>query len=176
MNCFYHPDVPNVSVCKDCGTGLCVNCASRFSFPICKRCNSNRVSGEIKFIKKDFGHVLLGSVLLVLIFVSFIIRHEIMVDHSVNSFSDLFSHYLDYLAFVLLIIGFYYISMAIVVGWKTLKNFDSTYFRVIPIVGIVFYLFIKLYASIFVGVVWTPFWFYKKRNRLSELKVVSYDT
>ena len=38
MNCYNHPDLPAVSSCIDCNKGLCIECSSRYTFPICVEC------------------------------------------------------------------------------------------------------------------------------------------
>ncbi|KAA6309523.1 hypothetical protein EZS27_038999, partial [termite gut metagenome] len=35
MNCYEHSIQPAVAQCPDCGKGLCTECASAYSLPIC---------------------------------------------------------------------------------------------------------------------------------------------
>ena len=56
MNCYNHPDLPAVSSCIDCNKGLCIECSSRYTFPICVECNKNRISHERKRNHQRFLH------------------------------------------------------------------------------------------------------------------------
>jgi hypothetical protein len=46
MNCYEHPVQSAVAQCPDCGKGLCAECASAYSLPICNRCNKKRINAE----------------------------------------------------------------------------------------------------------------------------------
>jgi hypothetical protein len=51
MKCFYHTNVDAVAVCKNCGKGLCVECATEVGKGIaCK----NRCEADVEAINKIF--------------------------------------------------------------------------------------------------------------------------
>ena len=65
MNCFNHPDLISVGVCQDCQKGLCNECASKYSIPICIQCNLGRKGNEKNGIYKElfmtFGFAIIGT-------------------------------------------------------------------------------------------------------------------
>ncbi|MBQ3554544.1 MAG: hypothetical protein IJA08_07660 [Clostridia bacterium] len=46
MNCFYHEERNASALCQVCGKGLCSDCATVISIPICKECLSEHIYGE----------------------------------------------------------------------------------------------------------------------------------
>ena len=67
MNCYNHPNLPAVSSCIDCNKGLCIECSSRYTFPICVECNKNRISHERSEIIKDFFIIFGGGAVITFI-------------------------------------------------------------------------------------------------------------
>jgi hypothetical protein len=167
MNCFYHPATTIVATCQDCKKGLCVECASKFQIPICSQCNENRKEIEIKSIRKDIRHVVLISAILLFLENMFVFRHIYEASHSSSSDYRLF------LLYALLIVVNVYYLMGLVVGWKTLNKMTPRVFLFLPLIGWAIYFLVKVYISMFVGLIWTPFWFAKKIKRLNELKIAN---
>ena len=108
MNCFYYPETPIVATCQDCNKGLCVDCASKYTSPICKHCNSLRITNEIKRIRIDFIQVfLIGTIVAFLLFF-----HTLKTSPSSHT---------DLKTYLIAGLGFLYSSFSGVVGWKTLN-------------------------------------------------------
>ena len=160
MNCFYHPEVSIVATCQDCGKGLCVDCASRYTIPICKQCNSNRKSIDLKLIRKDFIHVFVIGAL-----ITFFI-HYFYFNFIIESKTELTSNPKIFCFYILVIVVNYYYSIGIIVGWKTLTRLTPQMFLFLPLIGWLIYFMIKIYISMFVGLVWTPVWVIRKIRRL----------
>ena len=38
MKCYHHPDRDAVAACMECGRGLCKECASYYTKPLCSEC------------------------------------------------------------------------------------------------------------------------------------------
>jgi len=164
MNCFYHYEIPCVATCVDCGKGLCQSCATNYTEPICKQCNLKRKLNELECIHKDFIHVLLGGSLCLFIGLIF------YLEFSFTTLDELKNNPINIVFYLLIIIVYCYYSIGIVVGWKTLNKLTPRMFLFLPLFGWLIYFALKLYASMFVGLVWTPVWFYKKTKRLKEIK------
>jgi hypothetical protein len=62
-----------------------------------------------------------------------------------------------------------YSAVATVVGWKALNRLTANYFLSLSIIGWGLYVFIKLYASFFIGVFYTPFWLIRKLTKLYKI-------
>jgi len=164
MNCFYHPETPSVATCIDCGKGLCISCTSNHTKPICKQCNSSRRSNEIKSIRKDFIQVFLGGILITYVY------HSIYLHYILKSKTELTSEPKVLGLYLLVLVVNYYYSIGTIIGWKTLNRLTPRIFLFLPLIGWLIYFAIKLYASMFVGLVWTPVWLYKKIKRLKKVK------
>jgi len=164
MNCFYHPETPSVATCIDCGKGLCISCASNLTETICKQCNTSRGSNEIKSIRKDLFQVFLGGILITYFYQSIYLHYILKSKTVLTSEPKVFGLYL-----LLLVVSYYY-SIGIIIGWKTLNRLTPRTFMFLPLIGWLIYFVIKLYASMFVGIVWTPVWLYKKIKRLKKVK------
>ncbi|HPX07350.1 MAG TPA: hypothetical protein PK494_00700, partial [Tenuifilaceae bacterium] len=150
MNCFYHPETTIVATCQDCGKGLCSNCASNYTIPMCKQCYSLRKKNDFKIIRKEFAQVILIGAL-----ITFFI-HGYSYKFIFDTNADLMSNPKFLGLYVLVIIVNFYYSMGIVVGWKTLNRLTPQIFLVLPLIGWLIYFIVKLYVSMFVGLAWTP--------------------
>ncbi len=53
MKCHQHYDNDAVSQCVDCGRGLCPDCTSKWTIPICDSCNLSRASNDKKAVIKN---------------------------------------------------------------------------------------------------------------------------
>jgi hypothetical protein len=132
MNCFNHANDAAVATCADCGKGLCKECASLYTFPICNECNSNRVKADKKLIMTKYVPSAIG----------FIVGMLFMTSMPGNS---LFSS---------LSIG--YIFAAIPWGWKIISFIQPKMFLFLSFLGWVIYALIKATLAGFVGVVAMP--------------------
>lgn len=69
MNCYRHPSIPAVAQCPQCNKGLCAECASVYTHPICNICNRRLINNEkgriIKELLLTFGIGILLALLLV---------------------------------------------------------------------------------------------------------------
>jgi len=66
---------------------------------------------------------------------------------------------------LMLLFGSFYYGFSIVAGWQFLHKFSYRYFSIVPIIGWIFYVVIKFYLSVFVGIFYLPFWIYKSTTR-----------
>ena len=114
MNCYNHPDLPAVSSCIDCNKGLCIECSSRYTFPICVECNKNRISHERSEIIKDFFIIFGGGAVITFIVLSLL--------NSQNRNLPIMSY-----------IMFFYAYSSLVAGWRFLNRITADYFLFLPI-------------------------------------------
>lgn len=83
MNCYYHPEVPAVGVCKSCGRGICTACAAEVEHGIAcrERCELRaRIDHRTSYAqgrKLERQQMVIGFVLLVL--VSLMISPDMMM-------------------------------------------------------------------------------------------------
>ena len=156
MNCYGHPIQPAVAQCPDCGKGLCAECASAYSMPICSQCNSKRINAEkgeiIKELVLTFGLGILFGVL----FVNF-----------ANG-----ERYLQVSAAIVLYVIFSYIFSGIIPGWKTLTRITPSVFLFLPIIGWVLYFIIKFALSLCLGLVMLPIRTFRNISRLKALQKI----
>jgi len=68
---------------------------------------------------------------------------------------------LDFGFLLILLFGSFYYGFSIVAGWQYLHKFSYRHFSIVPIIGWIFYVAIKFYLSVFVGIFYLPFWIYK---------------
>ncbi len=140
MNCYEHPIQPAVAQCPDCGKGLCADCASAYSIPICSTCNRKRINAEKgRIVKEIFLTFGLGILLGVLFTRWTDAGHSYPLVHSVLSY-----------------VIFSYIFSGIVPGWKTLTSITPRVFLFLPIIGWLLYFMIKLCLSLCIGLVMLP--------------------
>ncbi len=153
MNCYNHPDLPAVSSCIDCNKGLCIECSSRYTFPICVECNKNRISHERSEIIKDFFIIFGGGAVITFIVLSLL--------NSQNRDLPIMSY-----------IMFFYVYSSLVAGWRFLNRITADYFLFLPIIGWLIYFMVKLLISGFLGIFILPYRIYKNVTRLRELNQI----
>lgn len=154
MNCYSHPQEPAAALCTDCQKGLCVECASQYSMPICTSCNTARAKSEKMKIYQEFGLMLVFGI------IGYLYVDGIMASHmSRNILSTK--------------ILFIFFGAGAYAGWKTLNKITPRMFLFLPLGGWVLYFIIKLLASIVIGMIALPIWIFKNLMRLKELKNLS---
>lgn len=146
MNCFNHTDVVSVATCQDCQKGLCKECSSLYSIPICRECNTKRKKVEKREIYMDF----LLSLVVGFLFYS--------------CFSDKITGGITEQ------IMFFYISLTVVSGWKFLTSITPSMFLTFR--WIIIYYFMKILLSPLVGIFVFPIRFFRQIMRLFELNKV----
>ena len=153
MNCYNHPNLPAVSSCIDCNKGLCIECSSRYTFPICVECNKNRISHERSEIIKDFFIIFGGGAVITFIVLSLL--------NSQNRDLPIMSY-----------IMFFYVYSSLVAGWRFLNRITADYFLFLPIIGWLIYFMVKFLISGCLGVFILPYRIYKNITRLRELNQI----
>ncbi len=129
MNCFYHPSTPAVASCIDCGKGLCHSCASVYTQPICKECNDKRKGSEIAKCVKP----------LVICPILYIIGANLEIlgpDPYMGG----------------------YMFMSIYAGWKFIDQFLPNIFIWFNLQAILYYYVVRIFLSMFIGALTTPFY------------------
>ena len=132
MNCFYHPDTASVAACVDCGKGLCQECAGRYQMPICNECNERRSKDEKQAIFKQY-------IPSVIFFIAGLIFGLKVIKLSI---------------YTSIVMG--YMFAGVFWGWKVISFIQPKMFLFLPIVGWIFYFFIKFFLSMVVGIVAMP--------------------
>ena len=153
MNCYNHPNLPAVSSCIDCNKGLCIECSSLYTFPICVECNKNRISHERSEIIKDFFIIFGGGAVITFIVLSLL--------NSQNRDLPIMSY-----------IMFFYAYSSLVAGWRFLNRITADYFLFLPIIGWLIYFVVKFLISGCLGVFILPYRIYKNITRLKELNQI----
>lgn len=108
MNCYEHSLQAAVAQCPDCGKGLCRECASNFSVPICPACNKRRINAEKVGIVKELLLTFGLGILLTVLFVKWSSSGEHPLKHDIMTY-----------------IIFTYIFCGILPGWKALSGITS---------------------------------------------------
>lgn len=156
MNCYEHPTQPAVAQCPDCGKGLCAECASAYSLPICNSCNRKRINAEKSGIIKELLLTYGVGILLGVLFARWTNKG--------------LSFHLIY-AIISYAIPIYVFS-GIVPGWKTLTRITPSVFLFLPIIGWVLYFIIKLVLSLCLGLVMLPIRTIRNIHRLMALSKI----
>lgn len=158
MNCYNHIAQSAVAQCSDCGKGLCPECASCYSIPICNTCNKRRISGErsriIQEMALTFGMGLLFTILILYF------EHG---KHPNNPF-------IFYIAFGVI---FLYIFSGIIPGWKTLTRITPNVFLFLPLIGWLVFFIVKFILAIAVGLIMLPIRTVRNIYRLRTLRKIS---
>lgn len=168
MNCFYHTEQQAVTLCSQCGKGLCPSCATKFTPTLCPECyqvhckrllqsNINGITGFILFF--------IGGCIWALFICYYFGQKNPEVLKGLPVGKTLITMY------------FGYIMGSLWYGWRVLDRFQS--FRITSAGLIVwgFYFVLKLFISCYVGVIATPFQLIKNiRNirKFSKLKKSGY--
>lgn len=129
MNCYYHPHRPAVAQCVDCHKGLCYHCAHKYTYPICKECNSKRKSENIVHFLTPL--VICG----VLYYIGCQIK-DYGPSPELNG----------------------YLLMCVYGGWKAINQFLPMVLVWLNLESIFSYLLFKLVLALLLGVFITPFY------------------
>lgn len=150
MNCHEHTETNAVAQCPHCGRGLCQVCSSLFSSPICKNCFKLQLNNNRK--------VYIRNLIISAVLFYFGFRHAYETFNDSNIF---------YTLFMSLIGG--YILAGVPWGWSSLSRLTADIFLFMPLIGWVFYFFIKFIISCFVGIFITPFKLYASIKGLIDV-------
>lgn len=129
MKCYHHPDRDAVAACTECGRGLCKECASFYARPLCSEC---AVSKALQ-IKQNLEKACLLFAALTVVFLIVIVTSyapEVPPVHVLVS------------ALFLACIPF---------GWYKLTEFTPRGFLILPVIGWLFYFFVKAVLSACIG-------------------------
>lgn len=139
MNCINHPSESAVSQCQVCSKGLCVDCTSKFSKPICPECfSASRKKRKRAIVTEILLTFLIGFPVAVIL--------DLLVNDTYKTPDSFFES-----RFFLLCMG-----LGLVAGWKTLTQITPQMFLFLPVLGWVLYFLIKAILSLFVGLVALP--------------------
>jgi len=159
MNCFNHPRETAVAQCSDCGKGLCHDCSTNYTFPICNTCNKKRINNErVEIVKELLVTFSFG------ILVAYFTGQLWMFD---SDYSFSMKTYVTYY------IIFIYIYSGIVSGWKTLTRITPAVFLILPLIGWLIYFAIKLFLAFWLGLIMLPIRTIRNIARLSELNKIT---
>ena len=138
MNCYNHAETTAVASCIDCGKGLCKECASLYSSPICNECNLARVgedrSSNIKVFIPSMLFFIIGFVLMMMSK-----SHEGTIIQKILS---------------AIVLG--YLFGGIPWGWRVITFITPQMFLFMSIFGWIIYFVLKLILSFAVGIVAMP--------------------
>lgn len=147
MKCFYHCEEDAVALCVDCGKGLCKECASRFSVPICPECNLRRINADRKLLIQN------AAIMIVAFIIGFYVAP--------GSYSG---------SGLGLKIFMGYMVAGIPWGWSFLSRITPDIFLFLPLIGWLVYITIKLPIAMFVGFFITPYKIYKTAKELIQAR------
>ncbi len=153
MNCYNHPTQTAVSQCTDCGKGLCSQCTSMYSIPICNTCNKQRVGKEKRAIIKSWLLTLVMGIVVMFILGIFL-------------FTPGAEYKFRYFGYPMLL----WISFGIVPGWRALNRITPNIFLVLPLLGWVLYFVVKFLLAIAIGWIVLPFKLIKDVTRFIRLQ------
>lgn len=127
MNCFLHPNRYAVAQCVDCHKGLCQQCASKYTIPICDTCNNKRcIKERIEYTKP-----------ITICIILYIIGYHIELlgpDRHLGA----------------------YMLMSAYAGWKFINKFLPTFFVWFSLRSIFMFYLLKLSVSMVIGFFTTP--------------------
>ncbi len=129
MNCYNHPSQTAVAQCTDCGKGLCRQCASQYTIPICTQCNDKRKNVNVAEYVKP----------LVICTILYIIGSNLEIMGPDRGFGG-------------------YMFMSIYAGWKFINQFIPNVFLIFNLSAIFWYYLIRIFISMFIGAFVTPFY------------------
>ncbi len=127
MNCYYHTGRQSVAQCVDCGKGLCSQCASKYTIPICDKCNDKRRFHETFQYAKP----------LLICIILYLIGYNIEILGPDQTLSG-------------------YILMSSYAGWKLINKLLPTFLVCFSLRSVFFYYLIKLCVSMIIGSLATP--------------------
>lgn len=127
MNCYYHPNRNAVAQCIDCHKGLCQQCATIYTIPICNKWNEKRqINERMEYIKP-----------LVICLILYIIGYNIEIMGPDKTFGA-------------------YMMMCAYGGWKFINRFCPAVFIWFSLKSIIMFYLIKFAISMFIGFFATP--------------------
>jgi len=154
MNCYNHIVQSAVAQCLDCGKGLCPECASCYSIPICNTCNKRRISGERSRIIQEMALTFGMGLVLTILALYYFYESPVKV-------------------YVIFGVIFFYVFSGIVPGWKTLTYITPNVFLFLPLIGWLLFFLVKFILAIAVGVIMLPIKTIRNIYRLKALKKIS---
>jgi len=160
MNCYNHPNQVAVAQCSDCNKGLCSQCATAYSIPICNFCNKSRIGNERTRIIKEILAILIGGCVLTFLF-SKLLSTPVGKSNYTVSF--------DTITYIIL----FYICAGVIAGWQTLNRLTPRMFLVLPIIGWLIYFAFKLFLSYWVGLIMLPVRLVRNILRLIKLQKIT---
>lgn len=158
MNCFNHHELSAIAQCQDCSKGLCNECATKYSIPICSICNSSRGKSEKdQIIKELFWTYGLGLGL------TFLVSRGSMGQMTFGNNSIETS---------LMFFMMFYMCSGLVAGWYTLNRITPQVFLFLPLIGWVIYFVIKMMISIWVGLIMLPVRTCRNVRRIRQINAI----
>jgi len=145
MRCYQHTSLHVTATCGQCGRGLCSDCSSKYTLPLCANCAHALILSE----KSDITRSFIASV--VLAFAALVL-----------------SSGLPPAGRIFLMYSFAGIPW----GWRVLTRITPNVFLVMPLIGWLFYFSIKLTLAHWVGMVALPIFVFKRASRWRELKAL----
>lgn len=158
MNCYNHPPQTAVSQCSDCGKGLCHQCSTTYSIPICNTCNASRISSERIRIIKELAFTIIFGVGL-----AYLLGEKLFFQGHSFSLKTTVLYYVIYT----------YAFAGIISGWKTLTRITPRIFLVLPIIGWILYFVVKLFLSFWLGLIMLPIRTIRNVTRLIKLQKIT---
>ena len=163
MNCYNHTDQSAVAQCSDCGRGLCPECASCYSIPICNTCNKRRIADERNRIIQEMALTFGLGLLLTVLFLCFTLlyfTHGQLPNNPPQPYV------------VLSVMSFFYILSGITPGWKTLTRITPNVFLFLPLIGWLVFFYFKFVLALWLGIIMLPIRTVKNIYRLRTLKKI----
>ncbi len=146
MSCAIHPDRAHVGVCSECGRLLCQECVNAYNPPHCIYCTQEWG----RKLKRYFIKIIVLSLLL-----GFLVGPVFGAAAGGNAG---------------IVIGMILIFAGVPWGWITLNKITPRIFLVMPLIGWVFYFFIKFFIAFFIGIFAMPFQIYRHIKALRVAK------
>ena len=160
MNCYNHPPQTAVAQCQDCAKGLCSQCATIYSMPICGSCNKSRINNERRSIIKELLVIFIGGLILTYFLSTLFSTPVGESGHTVR---------FDTFTYIML----FYICAGTLSGWQTLTSITPSVFLVLPIIGWLIYFAIKLFLAFWIGLVMLPIRIVRNIIRLTQLQKIA---
>ncbi len=157
MNCYNHPTQTAVAQCSDCSKGLCPQCVTTYSIPVCNSCNNQR-------IKKEKWNIIKSWLL------TFVLGVAVMFILGALLFTPGGEHKFRYFGYPMLL----WISFGMFSGWRALNRITPNIFLVLPLLGWVFYFVFKFILALAIGWIVLPLKLIKdviRFVRINKMKV-----
>lgn len=129
MKCYHHPDRDAVAACMECGRGLCKECASYYTKPLCSECAVSKALHIKGNLEKA---CLLFAVLALLSLVVIAAAYAPEIPPARVLMSALFLACMPF-------------------GWYKLTEFTPRVFLILPVIGWIFYFIVKAAVSACIG-------------------------